>query len=464
MDNNQKNSIKQLVKYFVFTASICAIVSCSKTPEKKGWELGAFGMRHLWSEDSYRSAPDLGGTWASHSIFLIRGRIETRPGFMDWALSDSLILKSLEYNVEPIPMFVSIDWKMLEDPKIAESDIVRGPYTHPSHYPKDKDAWQTFVRRFVERYDGDGNEDISGLQRPVNYWGIEVEFPRIWRESPKKYRDYLRITSEAIREANPNAVITIAGLAGAHFNAFRDGYFPDLEKIDYKGKEITKEEMINYLELLDRMNQIDYLLDNDSPYYDICNIHFLGIGLDYVFIPPVVQWVSDRMQAAGYSKPIVSFESGILYNESDYTDQKNAEGVVKLFAVGLGAGLSGMTWMVDSDNPVWGFVFVHLSLLSPPPDCERKPSFYSYQAMTQILKGYTEVNNVSQDNGIFGYQFMKPEESVFIYWSELEPTPSIEISGQAITILDIYGNIMQETTSGSLDLDLTTAPIYIRVK
>ena len=59
-------------------------------------------------------------------------------------------------------------------------------------------SWLTLVRKFVDRYDDDGKNDMPGLQRPIRYWQIENEVLWQWQGTPQQYLDMLAQTSRTI--------------------------------------------------------------------------------------------------------------------------------------------------------------------------------------------------------------------------------------------------------------------------
>lgn len=100
-----------------------------------------------------------------------------------------------------------------------------GAYTE-RYVPEDLDAYATFVRRVVERYDGDGVDDMPGLERPVLAWEIDNE-PDLHHgtaprgrtgaapddfETPEQYATVLLTTARAVREADPEAFVLSGGL------------------------------------------------------------------------------------------------------------------------------------------------------------------------------------------------------------------------------------------------------------
>ena len=101
-----------------------------------------------------------------------------------------------------------------------------GAYTE--HYlPEDLDAYEAAITRLVERYDGDGEDDMPGLERPVLAWeidnepdlhhlrpprGEDDEAPRTDFQTPAEYAEIVRRTSRAIRTADEEALILAGGL------------------------------------------------------------------------------------------------------------------------------------------------------------------------------------------------------------------------------------------------------------
>lgn len=96
--------------------------------------------------------------------------------------------------------------------------------------PSDWTAYQKFVEAVVERYDGDGVDDMPGLEIPIKYWEVmnepdlqygnnlpasESNRLNFYMQGPAEYATLLVETSKAIRLADPEAKILIAGAAGA---------------------------------------------------------------------------------------------------------------------------------------------------------------------------------------------------------------------------------------------------------
>jgi len=94
--------------------------------------------------------------------------------------------------------------------------------------PTDWDEYRKWVAVVVERYDGDGANDMPGLKIPIKYWEVmnepDLSFAgnspdknrlNFYKEGPKEYATLLIQTAWAIRLSDENARILIAGSAGS---------------------------------------------------------------------------------------------------------------------------------------------------------------------------------------------------------------------------------------------------------
>jgi O-glycosyl hydrolase len=99
-----------------------------------------------------------------------------------------------------------------------------GNYTES--YLPDLDSYRRYVQQLVERYDGDGVEDMPGLRAPVRYWEVDNEpdlkntnLPRDNTRNydpstfctPSEYAKVLIASSQAIKAAYPEAKVLNGG-------------------------------------------------------------------------------------------------------------------------------------------------------------------------------------------------------------------------------------------------------------
>jgi hypothetical protein len=97
--------------------------------------------------------------------------------------------------------------------------------THTQTYLPDQAAYQAYVTALVERYDGDGVDDMPGLIHPVRHWEVDNEpdlkhtlKPRGGELPPDfclpaEYATLVLWTAEAVRAADPDATV----VAGAFY-------------------------------------------------------------------------------------------------------------------------------------------------------------------------------------------------------------------------------------------------------
>jgi len=118
----------------------------------------------------------------------------------------------------------------------------RGDYL-PWHRcnPIDWASYEKWVAAIVERYDGDGQNDMPGLKIPIKYWevmnepdlagGLEGSRLSFYKQDASAYAELLIKTAKAIRAIDPDAKILIAGAAGAddRFLNFYKTVFADPE-------------------------------------------------------------------------------------------------------------------------------------------------------------------------------------------------------------------------------------------
>lgn len=85
-------------------------------------------------------------------------------------------------------------------------------FDHHGGYPADWTAYEQFLAAMVERYDGDGVDDMPGLTTRVEAWeiGNEVEGP-CFASSAADYLDYLKRSFAVIKATDPQALVLNAG-------------------------------------------------------------------------------------------------------------------------------------------------------------------------------------------------------------------------------------------------------------
>lgn len=163
-----------------------------------------------------------GGWRRPHPGVFIWGAIEEQPGRYDWKRPDRLIQAMQKDKVGIlITLWPFADWDQREchdknkalNPMFAEM----GKSVYP---PCDYSAYSNWVRAVVERYDGDGSNDMPGLSYPIRHWeiGNEPEMQRppmvFFQGNSDDYLKILEVSSAAVRRSDPSANVLLGGQAG----------------------------------------------------------------------------------------------------------------------------------------------------------------------------------------------------------------------------------------------------------
>lgn len=112
--------------------------------------------------------------------------------------------------------------------------------------PVDWTAYEKWIKAVVERYDGDGQNDMPGLKMPIKYWEVmnepdltpPEEFGedarlQFYTQDGKAYGELLIKTSKYIKDEDPDAQVLIAGAAGGNdrFLSFYKDVFSNTEAV-----------------------------------------------------------------------------------------------------------------------------------------------------------------------------------------------------------------------------------------
>jgi hypothetical protein len=151
--------------------------------------------------------------------------LESAPGTYHFAYMDTTIKACGDYGVDVLMTLIPYaDWASGCNTPHPQCDIFTGGgdyyflnnnITGPL-CPTDTLHWYNFVHTLVERYDGDGTDDMPGLAQPVLWYefGNEPEGPCGNYDSAAYVRDYLT-TLRALRDACPTCQLT----NGGHLNS-----------------------------------------------------------------------------------------------------------------------------------------------------------------------------------------------------------------------------------------------------
>jgi hypothetical protein len=153
-------------------------------------------------------------------------------------------------------------------------------------------AYENWLTKTVERYDGDGKDDMPGLRAAINTYEIGVEFSSYAPASGTDYEPFLARSYTIAHNAYPD--VKIAHAAFLTMNVFKD----DPASTDYakafNSTRLAGSGMKSYAD-------ITAILDHPEA-FDVLNLHALT---DPTEIDRMVRWANYEMQRRNYSKPII---------------------------------------------------------------------------------------------------------------------------------------------------------------
>ena len=328
--------------------------------------------------------------------------------------------------------------------------------------PAREDDYRAWVGALIERYDGDGVDDMPGLVKPVRHWVVGGEWTGFWKpDDPESYLELLEMTREEARAASDDVLL---------------GTIPLLLIDVFEGNEPNDDQIASRLtaEASHRNSGEGVIAILDRPeLFDYTCVHSLG---DYTELPPTARWLRSQMAERGYDKPIwiddafpISFlasdywpawypatdlTSAALYDvllqvaegtspEADaWIEAEVAKGVVHKAVTALGEGYVGIQlgntedWMPPEDVAVrrsavsfigaaamMGMMDVdpgggQLGDVRVPGDA--RPALRSYSLVLDKLGdgAFDVIEPLGGLTGVRGYRFERAGAPLWVLWAE----------------------------------------------
>ncbi|MBI5623634.1 MAG: hypothetical protein HY924_07650 [Elusimicrobia bacterium] len=330
-----------------------------------------------------------------------------------------------------------------------------------SYIPMDASAYRAYVRAAVERYDGDGVDDMPGLTAPVKYWQLDNEADLHYKvrgfgsfESPGEYDAVLKMTYEEMKTADPQAqlMINVAGLGQGVDSA------PYLQGLIDLGST-------NYFDIL------SYHVYPNS--YDFAAVRgLLATMRDMVGIKPI--WITET---AITSQDVAGFQgSG--------SERAQAAWLLKDYLYHRANGVQKAFWLSLTDMSPVVQSFAKYSGLKTFGAGQKKLSYYAYKKMAEKLEGsgWSDIEIVvEQAGGIHAYKFTRNGRPVWAAWNDGGQDAVLAIAGvattcalvtEAVPFVDAgsgvsdYSNAFSMRTAGVLDGSVSVsvsslAPVYV---
>ena len=143
--------------------------------------------------------------------------IEKEKGVFSWNIADEYVTYAQNHNQTTIAtIWPYSNWEQ----KSCKRKKGRSPFgKHFAKYlskPCSMENYKIFLSALIDRYDGDGTNDMPGLTKPIVYWEVmnEPEFRMFFKGTEDEFVEIFNFSSKLIKSKQKDAVIIMAGAAG----------------------------------------------------------------------------------------------------------------------------------------------------------------------------------------------------------------------------------------------------------
>lgn len=237
------------------------LVNFNKNNTPKDIVDGEFGFLRNSFDLKNEKIEDTGATWyrPNFGSFTWGAMQKDEYSAIDFLKTDEIINDAQKRGLNlDITLFPYADWDQQangEKCKVSASDEMlprsKGDFETPGlpYYrcnPVNWIAYQKWLRAVVERYDGDGIDDMEGLIAPVSHYEI-VNEPDLMKDpkndagmqfyigTPETYVELLKKSYTAIKSADDKTSVLVAGAAGVQpeFVKFWESVFSNTDIASY---------------------------------------------------------------------------------------------------------------------------------------------------------------------------------------------------------------------------------------
>jgi len=373
-----------------------------------------FGFHPAWTsfkntdtwQDRYTEALNMGIQWERCMIYAFwpevqRDKNEIEQGIFHWETYD------LEYGLlaqAGINILANIAhiWAN-PNPSYAENSS--------SWLPYDEEAYVKFVKAVVKRYATGTTGNIT-----IKYWQVENEPNFIPERSVKSYAQLMKLTYEAIKEADPEAKVLIGGCGGP-------------------GWDLSSRTIGWYEEVLREL---------DGKYMDIFDWHFYGNATgDYKRLEYVIPAVRDLLDRYGFGDvPIWITEMGTYSGTLNdggrggkipdpgtfQSEEAQARDMVKRYVYSLSLGVEKVFMcfgLVEGFQEPDNDYFDHTGFICDGRFNDdrgagaKKKAYYAYKVMISKLEGsdWSSIEPIDLgEEDVYAFKFSRNGKTVYIIW------------------------------------------------
>jgi hypothetical protein len=359
------------------------------------------------------------------------GMIEVSPGRYQWEILDAIVKSAQSAGGRYVGTVMPYaGWELRaagyaattdeQCTRLMSEDVFYLAADQRMDRYKDETAYKKFLSVVVERYDGDGVDDMPGLTTPILYWQIHNE-PEgnhcgLYRDNEVQFVQHMKISREAIASACASCKVLNGGAAA---QLFLENHVPPLGGINFWR---------------------DYAQAGGAPYVDVIAVHYnQGKDPDHGNVADFEYQIRRAREILGDSRPVWVTEFGVVIgdhgNFKGLTEKEAAAWYVRMYTAGLAAGAVRFF----SDGP--GFIEMNGTIYL---------TFYVNKLVQAKLGGFTSAAKIAAGR----YRFRVRGGDVYVLWAGV---PS-SLAGSVIAT-DFYGNATM--TNASLLAPSEASPLFV---
>ena len=293
-------------------------------------------------------------------------------------------------------------------------------------------AFKAYLSKVVERYDGDGDNDMPGLQYPVRYWEVGNEEEAMdggFKDAPEKYVELIQASHEVIKAASQDFKVVLGGAVDLK------------EETKPFWREFFRLGGGNYIDVVNFHYNCEKTQHRTDPSYYIEHLDFFNELMDnYGLDKPM--WITEFGTYSGSPEMLLGTGQYLPTQSEEY----QTAWYVKYYTIGIEKGVR--VFFPDLrgaiDSPIGaGAMF---DMMGNPKDYVE-----AQKVMWGKVGGFSAVQKLVDGQ----YKFIVDAKPVYVLWGT-GPLPA-EITG-TVLITDLYGN---EQTMDATAITLSEVPIFV---
>jgi hypothetical protein len=344
---------------------------------------------------------------------------------IDFAKSDSAVRTLQATGAGLLVVFRGIPGWATETPNLVAIDPGLPPRQQAA-------AFDAFVQKYVERYDGDGRSDMPGLRGKVEGYQFMSEMEDI---PTAEYAYWLKLFCQAVKAADPQAVVVLGGLKSPGIRIF-NGPSGD------------------YARYLEHLLAEDELAGPGYPYFDVAAFHnFPGQYPGRPAYDDAVAYIRQTLADHKLSLPVWLTSTGAAGTPKEEAGQ--ADSLVKWLLKVRTIGVDRVYLARLCDGPGPGPVpEAGLARVGGRGELACKPAFGAIARLLQQTRDRPEVR--LRNEGVYT---LTGSDTVYVIWKEESYDPAkLLIPGWWFVENPGGARVLRE---GS-DIRLTSSPIFIQ--